>query len=104
MVGSFLVGGKEGGSVVGCRYESAFAEIRYISMTTKKKILIGVVIAVAAAAIIRVLVTVGLIGLMLFGSFTSKPEVYDEIENYAEYMSFSYENADTLWRKKIMNE
>ena len=70
----------------------------------EEKILIGVVIAVAAAAIIRVLATVGLIGLMLFGSFTSKPEVYDEIENYAECMSFSCENADTLWNKWGMDE
>ena len=28
VAGSFQVGGKEGGSVVGCRYESGFTEIR----------------------------------------------------------------------------
>ena len=75
-----------------------------LTMTTKKKILIGVVIAVAAVAIIRVLATIGLIGLMLFGSFTAKPEVYDEIEKYPEYMSFSYDNADTIWNKWGMDE
>ena len=73
-------------------------------MTTGKKILIGVVIAAAAVAVIRVLATVGLIGIMLYGSFTAKPEVYDDIENYTEYMSFSYDNADTVWNKWGMDE
>ncbi len=73
-------------------------------MTTGKKILIGVVIAAAAVAVIRVLATIGLIGIMLYGSFTAKPEVYDDIENYTEYMSFSYDNADTVWNKWGMDE
>ena len=73
-------------------------------MTTKKKILIGVIIAAAAVVIIRMLAAIVLIGIMLFGSFTSKPEVYDEISNYTEYMSFSYDNADTIWSKWGMDE
>ena len=73
-------------------------------MTTGKKILIGVVIAAAAVAVIRGLATIGLIGIMLYGSFTAKPEVYDDIENYTEYMSFSYDNADTVWNKWGMDE
>lgn len=75
-----------------------------ISMTTKKKILIGVIIAIVAVAIIRVIVSAGLIGLVLFGYLTSKPEVYDEIENYMEYMSFGTKNADSKWNKWSMDE
>ena len=78
--------------------------IREKSRDKKKNILIGVVIAVAAVAMIRVLAAIGLIGIMLIGSLTAKPEVHDEIENYAEYMSFSYDNADTLWNKWGMDE
>ena len=73
-------------------------------MTTEKRILIGVVIAVAAAAVIKLFATVGLIGITLFGSFKSEPEVYNEIEHYSEYMSFSYNNADTIWSKWGMDE
>lgn len=73
-------------------------------MTTKKKILIGVIITAVTVVIIRVLATIGLIGIMLFGSFTAKPEVYDEISNYTECMSFSYDNADSLWSKWGMDE
>ena len=70
-------------------------------MTTKKKLLIGLIIVIAAVAIIRVLAPIALIGIMLWGSINAKPEVYDEIENYAEYMSFSYDdNADTIWASK----
>ena len=72
-------------------------------MTAKKKIIIGVIIAIAVGVMIRVLASIGLVGLMLFGSFTSKPEVYDEIENYTEYMSFS-NNKDTKWNKWGMDE
>ncbi|MBR2531509.1 MAG: hypothetical protein IKE56_02440 [Lachnospiraceae bacterium] len=73
-------------------------------MTTNQKISVGVIIAIAVAAIVRVLAPIGLIGIMLFGSFTSRPEVYDEIGNYTQYMSFSYDNADTLWNKWGMDE
>ena len=41
--------------------------------------------------------SIGIIGLMLYDFFTSKPEVYDKIENYTEYMSFSYDDTDTKW-------
>ena len=78
--------------------------IREKSRDKKKNILIGVVIAVAAVAMIRVLAAIGLIGIMLFGSFTAKPEVHDEIENYAEYMSFSNNNPDSIWNKWEMDE
>lgn len=70
-------------------------------MATKKKMLTGLIIVIAAVAIIRVLARIGLIGIMLWGSINAKPEVYDEIENYTEYMSFSYDdNADTIWSSK----
>jgi hypothetical protein len=67
-------------------------------------IFIGVIIAIAAVVIMRVLAAIGLTGLMLFGSFTPKPEVYDEVEHYTKYMSFSYNNQDTLWNKWGMDE
>lgn len=73
-------------------------------MTNKKKILIGVIIAVAVLAILRMLATLGLIGIMLFGSAASKPEVYDDIENYAERMSFSYDDPGGKWSKWGMDE
>ena len=50
-------------------------------MTTNQKISVGVIVAIAIAAIVRVLAPIGLIGIMLFGSFTSRPEVYDEIDH-----------------------
>ena len=78
--------------------------IREKSRDKKNYILIGVVIAVAAVAMIRVLAAIGLIGIMLFGSLTAKPEVHDEIENYAEYMSFSNNNLDSIWNKWGMDE
>ncbi len=73
-------------------------------MTTRKKILIGVIIALAALAVLRGAATLGLIGIMLVGSAASKPEVYDDIENYTEYMSFSYDSPDTRWNKWGMDE
>ena len=54
-------------------------------MTTKKKLHIELIIVIAAVAIISVLVPIGLIGIMLWGSINAKPEVYDEIKNYTEY-------------------
>ncbi len=36
-------------------------------MTTKKKVLIGVIAVIAAAAIIRVLIAAGLVGLLFVG-------------------------------------
>ncbi len=78
--------------------------MREKSRDKKNYILIGVVIAVAAVAMIRVLAAIGLIGIMLFGSLTAKPEVYDEVENYAEYMSFSNNNPDSIWNKWGMDE
>ena len=70
-------------------------------MATKKKLFIGLIIVIAAMAIIRVFAPIGLIGIMLWGSINAKPEVYNEIENYTEYMSFSYDdNADTIWSSK----
>ncbi|MBO5551009.1 MAG: hypothetical protein J5966_03535 [Lachnospiraceae bacterium] len=73
-------------------------------MTTKKKILTGIIIAVSAVAIIRVIVPIGLVGLIFFDSITAKPEVYDEIERYPEYMSFGEGNADSEWNKWGMDE
>ena len=72
--------------------------------TTGKKVFIGVVIVAAAAAILRIAAALGLIGIMLIGSVTSKPEVHDNIENYAEYMSFSHDGADSKWNKWGMDE
>ncbi len=65
---------------------------------------IGLAAAAAGAAIIRVLAAIGIVGLLFFDSVTSKVEVYDKIENYTEYMSFSYDNEDTLWNKWGMDE
>ncbi len=73
-------------------------------MTTKKKILIGIIAAAAAIALLRAAAVAGLIGILLYGSVTAKPEVHDDIENYAEYMSFSHEGQDTLWSKWGMDE
>lgn len=78
--------------------------IREKSRDKKKNILIGVVIAVAAVAMIRVLAAIGLIGILLFGSLTAKPEVHDDIEKYAECMSFSNDNPDSIWNKWGMDE
>ncbi|MCR5371705.1 MAG: hypothetical protein K6E83_13450 [Clostridium sp.] len=69
-----------------------------------KKILIGVVIAAAAVVVLRMAATFGLIGIMLFGSAAAKPEVHSDIENYAEYMSFSHDGGDTIWSKWDMDE
>ena len=55
-----------------------------IPMTTKKKLHIELIIVIAAVAIISVLVPIGLIGIMLWGSINTKPKVYDEIKNYTE--------------------
>ena len=71
---------------------------------TKKKILIIVIIAVAAVTVMRVLVALGLVGLMFLSSVNAKPEVYDDISNYTEYMSFSDDNEDPLWNKWDMDE
>lgn len=57
-----------------------------------------------ALMIIQKLMAIGLIGITLFGSFVSKPEVYDDIENYTDYMSFSADNADAMWTKWGMDE
>ncbi|MCR5596109.1 MAG: hypothetical protein K6G12_09690 [Lachnospiraceae bacterium] len=73
-------------------------------MTTKKKVIIGIVISIAGIAIIRRIIAFGLVGIFLVDSFISKPEVYDDIENYTEYMSFSYDNGDILWNKWGMDE
>ena len=73
-------------------------------MTTGKKILLGVIIAGVAIVILRVMAALGLIGVMFIGAVTSKPEVYDDIENYAERMSFSHEGQNTIWNKWGMDE
>ena len=52
----------------------------------------------------RVLAAVVHIVVLLFDPFTSKPEVYDEIENYEEYMSFTHYNQDAIWNKWGMDE
>ena len=57
-------------------------------MTAKRKVVIGIIIAVAAVAIIRLLISIGFGGVVLFDSFVSKPEVYDDIESYTEHVSF----------------
>ena len=73
-------------------------------MTTKKKILNGIIIAVIAVAVLRTLARIGLIGIMLIGSALSKPEVYNDIESYTEYMSFEAQNSDSKWNKWGMDE
>ncbi len=75
-----------------------------MSMTTKKKTIIGIVIVIVALAVIKLLAPIGLAGILLIGSVNSKPEVYDDIENYAEYMSFSHDSTDTKWNKWDMDE
>lgn len=73
-------------------------------MTTKKKILNGIIIAVVAVAVLRTLARIGLIGIMFIGSALSKPEVYNDIESYTEYMSFEAQNSDSKWNKWGMDE
>lgn len=73
-------------------------------MTTKKKILNGIIIAVVAVAVLRTLAGIGLIGIMLIDSALSKPEVYNDIESYTEYMSFEAQNSDSKWNKWGMDE
>ena len=75
-----------------------------ITMTTNRKILIGVIIAAAAMVMIRLAAVLGLIGVMFIGAFTSKPEVYDDAANYTKYMSFSHENESGMWNKWGMDE
>ena len=73
-------------------------------MTTKKKILLGSVILVVVVAAFRILATIGLIGIMVLGAITSKPEIHDDVENYTQYMSFEAQNADSKWNKWGMDE
>lgn len=42
-----------------------------------------------------------LIGIFLFGSVTAKPEIYDDISHYTEYMSFG---PEPRWNKWGMDE
>ncbi len=86
------------------RNSSSETHPAFILMTTKTKIILGIVIAAAAAAAIRILAAAGLIGIFLVGSIMAKPEVYTDIGNYTENMSFSRDGGDSKWNKWGMDE
>ncbi len=73
-------------------------------MTTEKKIFIGAIITAGVIAVLRLMAAAGAVGIILFGAATAKPKVYDEVEKYTEYMSFSQEKQDTIWNKWGMDE
>ena len=72
-------------------------------MTKRKKIARGVVIAIIAISAIQVFIAGILIGIMFLGSVTSKPEIYEDISHYNEYMSFNG-GDDSKWSKWGMDE
>ena len=55
-------------------------------------VVIGVLLSIAPAV---------LVGIFLFGSVTAKPEVYNDISHYRDYMSFG---AGSKWNKWGMDE
>lgn len=57
-------------------------------------VLVVIVVLLSAAPVV-------LIGIILFGSITSKPEVYNDISHYREYMSFA---PESMWHKWGMDE
>ena len=73
-------------------------------VSKKKKAIIIVIVVFAVICVLRIIAKVALVGIFLVGSVTSKPEVYDDISHYREYMSFDTENADSQWRKWGMDE
>ena len=73
-------------------------------MTKRKKIVIGIIIAIVAIPAIHIFMAAILIGIMFLGSVTSKPEIYDDISHYSEYMSFDADNTDSKWSKWGMDE
>ncbi len=73
-------------------------------MDKKKKITIIVVVVFAVIGVLCTIAHAVLIGVFVVGSITSKPEVYDDISHYRDYMSFDADNTDSLWRKWGMDE
>lgn len=72
-------------------------------MATKKKLFIGLIIVIAAMAIIRVFAPIGLIGIMLWGSINAKPEVLKTIQNTCPFLMMTtqtqYGQASGEWMK-----
>ena len=73
-------------------------------MKVKFKPLIGIIVIISVLQIISAMIKVGTIGLLIGNALLVEPKIYDNIENYTEYMSFSYENEDTKWHKWEMDE
>ncbi len=70
------------------------------------KIITIIVLIIGA---LRPLMMVGLVGILLVGSALEKPEVYDDVTHYNEYMSFSrnngeYNDEENKWNKLGMDE
>lgn len=63
-----------------------------------------VIIVLIILGVLRVLIKIGLVGFLLIGSIKSKPEVYEDISRYREYMSFGTGSSDTKWNKWGMDE
>lgn len=74
------------------------------NMTKRKKISVGIVIAIIAILGSQIFITGVIMIIMFFGSSTSKPEVYEDISRYNEYMSFSRDDTDSKWSKWGMDE
>ena len=71
--------------------------------TKRSKILKVILIALAAAAVAVVAVIHVLpVAMLGYSVISAKPEVYDDISHYREYMSF--DDADTRWTKWGMDE
>ena len=69
----------------------------------------GIKIATVAGLIIafrRTIVLTAALGMLIFGVVSSKPEVYNDITHYREYMSFDNRGnkGDPKWNKWGMDE
>jgi hypothetical protein len=69
-----------------------------------KKIIIIVIAIVAAISALCSIAAAVLVGIFVVGSVTTKPEVYTDITNYREYMSFDVTDADSQWNKWGIDE
>lgn len=58
----------------------------------------GVIIA------LRIILFLGVAGVLMASFTTSKPEVYEDVNRYREYMSFSTSDDETKWEKWGMDE
>jgi hypothetical protein len=73
-------------------------------MNQKTTVIIGIIIFLIVIAVARILIAFGAIGIFALGVFLAKPEVYDDVINYKEYMSFSDDGSESRWTKWGMDE